>query len=79
MPVEARSVNLPDDLLRGAKYQAAEEGTTLTQLIAEGLCQRIGGRPPSGRFRIPAFEGDGMQPGVDLSDNAATRDRMDEG
>lgn len=71
------TVNLPDDLLRAAKSRAAEEGVTLTQLIADGLRQRVGGATEPGRFRLPVFAGDGMQPGVDLSDNAATRDRLD--
>jgi hypothetical protein len=71
------TVNLPDELLRDAKARAAEEGVTLTQLIAEGLRFRIGGTTATGPFRMPTFAGDGMQPGVDLSDNAATRDRLD--
>lgn len=71
------TVNLPDDLVREAKSRAAEEGITLTQLIAEGLRHRIGADFGSERFQVPVFAGDGMQPGVDLSDNAATRDRLD--
>jgi hypothetical protein len=71
------TVNLPADLLRDAKSRAAEEGVTLTQLIAEGLRQRIGGSRASEPFKIPVFAGDGMQPGVELSDNAATRDLLD--
>ncbi len=71
------TINLPDDLLRDAKSRAADEGVTLTQFIAEGVRQRLGGSESPEEFRIPVFAGDGMQPGVDLSDNAATRDRLD--
>lgn len=71
------TLNLPDDLMRDAKARAAEEGVTLTQLVAEGLRSRIGATGPSRSFRVPVFDGDGMQPGVDLSDNAATQDRLD--
>ena len=63
--------------LAAAKARAAEEGVTLTRLIAEGLRARIGAGTSSEPLRMPVFEGDGMQPGVDLSDNAATRDRLD--
>lgn len=71
------TVNLPDELLRDAKSRAAEEGITLTRLLAEALRLRMGDGPAAERFRMPVFAGDGMQPGVDLSDNAATRDRLD--
>lgn len=71
------TVNLPDDLLRAAKSHAAEEGITLTRLIAEGMRYRIGVSVASEPFEMPVFAADGMQAGVDLSDNAATRDRLD--
>ena len=72
------TVNLPDDLMRAAKSRAAEEGVTLTQLIAEGLRSRVETTSPQPEFRLRTFRGAGLQPGIDLSDNAATLDLMDE-
>ena len=41
------TVDLPDELLIGARRRAAEEGTTLTALLADGLRLRLlaSGRP----------------------------------
>ena len=74
------TVRLDDALVREAKVRAAEQGITFTQLIDESLRERlatrsaeIGGEP----VELPAFGGGGLRPGVDLSDNRATRDLMD--
>ncbi len=72
------TINLPDDLLRRAKVYAAEHELTLTDLIGDALRKRLGqtehGR---GAFALEPFDGDGLLPGVDLDDNAATRDLLD--
>lgn len=78
------TLNLDDDLLRDAKRLAIERGTTLTALIEDALriVVRRTERPERRRrVRLPTFgvPGEGFMPGVDISDNAALRDLMDEG
>jgi hypothetical protein len=70
---------LDDDLLRDAKRAAAESGQTLTALIEGALRERLARRKPSRRERITLITGDGvLRPGIDLSNNAAVRELMDE-
>lgn len=45
------TVDLPDELLRNARRKAAEEGTTLTALLADGLRLRLDDANPR---RAPA-------------------------
>lgn len=74
------TVRLDDDLLKEAKVRAAEQGITLTQLIDESLRERLATRPRERKekpFRLPTYGKGGTRPGVDLSDNRATRDLMD--
>lgn len=75
------TVRLDDSLLREAKVRAAEQGITLTQLIDESLRERLAVRPRQGKtepFRLTTYGKGGTRPGVDLDDNRATRDLMDE-
>lgn len=75
------TVRLDDGLLREAKVRAAEQGITLTQLIDESLRERLSVRPQQqkvGPFRLAAYGQGGVRPGVDLTDNRAVRDLMDE-
>jgi hypothetical protein len=75
------TVRLDDDLLRAAKVRAAEQGITLTQLIDESLRERLAARPPrrgTKPFRLITYGKGGTRPGVDLDDNRATRDLMDQ-
>ena len=75
------TVRLDDDLLREAKVRAAEQGITLTQLIDESLRERLSTRSQpkkSGPFRLRSYGKGGTRPGVDLTDNRAVRDLMDE-
>jgi hypothetical protein len=75
------TVRLDDELIKQAKIQAAEQGITLTQLIDESLRERLSTRRPpkkSGPFRLRSYGEGGARPGVDLSDNRAVRDLMDE-
>jgi hypothetical protein len=74
------TVDLPDELLRQARARAAEEGTTLTALLAEGLRLRLAGAH-SGRRRprkLPvSTTGGGLQPWIDPSSNASLLDAAD--
>jgi hypothetical protein len=75
------TVRLDDDLLREAKVRAAEQGITLTQLIDESLRERLASRPQRMSvepFRLPTYGEGGTRPGVNLNDNRAVRDLMDE-
>ncbi len=75
------TVRLDDALMRQAKIRAAEQGITFTQLIDESLRERLATRPAETGgepVELPAFGARGLRPGVDLSDNRATRDLMDD-
>jgi Arc/MetJ family transcription regulator len=75
------TVSIDDDVLRTAKRRAAEEDRTLGELITEALRERLGRRPTEGRERYVAVtcgEG-GTLPGVDVTNNAAVRELMDQG
>jgi hypothetical protein len=76
------TIRLDDALLKEAKVRAAERGITLTKLIDESLRERLSAqqRPKTaGPFRLRSYGKGGIQPGVDLDDNRAVRDLMDEG
>jgi hypothetical protein len=75
------TVDLPDELLRLARQRAAEEGTTLTALLADGLRLRLGNRPASRRRprKLPVSRvGGGLQPWVDPASNASLLDAADD-
>ena len=76
------TVRLEDTLMREAKMRAAEEGITLTQLIADALRDRLAGMRGEGPARVPveltSYGRGGLRPGIDLGDNRAVRDLMDE-
>ena len=74
------TVRLPDDLLMRAKEKALRERRSLTSLIEEGLARIVDEPPakPRGRITLPVSPcKGGVQPGVDLTRNAAVRDLMD--
>jgi hypothetical protein len=78
------TLNLDDDLLRDAKRLAAERGTTLTALMEDALrvvVRRVEKPTPRKRPKLPTsgIPGAGFMPGVDLDNNAATLDLMEEG
>lgn len=75
------TVRLDDALARQAKLRAAEQGITFTQLIDEALRERLAARPQAkkaGPFRLRSYGKGGVRPGVDLDDNRAVRDLMDD-
>jgi hypothetical protein len=74
------TVDLPDELLREARLRAAEEGTTLTALLADGLRLRLGAAPAGQRRRgrrPVSTVGGGLQPGIDPASNASLLDAAD--
>ena len=72
------TVRLDKTLMREAKRYAAEHNKTLTKIIEEALREKLTRKQPELQiFELRTFDGGGLQPGVNLDDNAATRDLMD--
>ncbi len=69
-----------DELYAEVRKHAARDDRTITSVIEEALREHLrshaaaSDRPP---FRVDVIQGRGLQPGVDLSDNAALADLMD--
>ena len=76
------TLDLNDQLLADAKALAAQQRTTLTRLIEEGLQLRLraGSRPARpGRVRLPVFKGrGGLVAGVDPLSNKALLQALDD-
>jgi len=74
------TVSIDDAVLREAKQRAAAEGRSLSDLVTECLRERIARRPVTRRrrVRLPTDTGNGVQPGVDVTNNASLRDLMDD-
>lgn len=62
------TVDIPASLLARAKAVAAEEGTTLGQLVEDGLRLVIErhSEPAGFKLRSVSYKGEGVQPSVDL-------------
>jgi hypothetical protein len=78
---ERTTVRLPVDLLNRARRKAAEEGSTLTALIEEGLRQVVADRRKDVKAkrvlpRISTATG-GTMPGIDISDGSALQEMDD--
>jgi plasmid stability protein len=72
---------LDEDLLSQAKVHAAQTGRTLTALIEDALRQAMSVQTETGRsteYRVATFRS-ALRPGVDLSNNSALADLMEEG
>lgn len=72
------TVHINDTLLRQAKKLAAEEGSSLREVIEAGLrfllLSRRNGRGRRGRskkLRLPVCDAGELQPGVNLNDTSA--------
>jgi hypothetical protein len=73
------TVRLDEDLLRRAKREALDRGTTLTAVIEDALRRALAPEAVASLddVELPTFRGDGLQPGVDLDDTASLLDLMD--
>ena len=78
LPCMRTTIDIDDALLQAAKSHAARERKTLKAVVEQALREllsdpkrRVADPPP-----IPILHGHGMQPGVDLTDNAALEDLM---
>ena len=67
------TIRLDDQLLKEAKQLAVDTDQTLTAVIEDALRERLA-RPKQPARRSPVsltvFEGQGLQPGIDLDDSA---------
>jgi hypothetical protein len=71
------SMNLPDGLLAEAKAKAAAEGSTVTQLVVEGLRSRIAAASSVTTTTVSLPTRKLGRSSVDISDNVAVRDILD--
>ena len=74
------TLNLRDQLLADAKSLAAQQRTSLTRLIEEGLMWRLRPQPaaaPRGTGRLPVFKGrGGLVAGLNPLSNKALLDAL---
>lgn len=70
------TLDLNDALLTEAKTYAAQQHTSLTRLIEEGLQLRLRkAQAPARRVRLPVYHGKGgLAPGLDALSNRALLD-----
>jgi hypothetical protein len=70
------TLTLPDSLLKAAKKLAAQERTTVSALIEQGLRQILLARKRPNEFRLrkATFKGLGLQPGVSTVTSDQIRD-----
>ncbi len=74
------TITLDDHVLSTAKIRAEQRGTTLSAVVEDAL-REVFSRPVPGvetLAPLPAFRGDGLQPGVDIADGGALWDLHDE-
>lgn len=79
------TLNIHDPLLYEAKAFAAQQRTTLTRLIEEGLRLRLQPKPVDTRATktaiklptLPSKNGRGMRPGIDPLSNRSLYDAAD--
>lgn len=72
------TIDINDALLLAAKSRAARERKTLKAVVEQALRELLSGpkRDVVAGPPIPVLHGHGVQPGVDLTDNAALEDLM---
>lgn len=74
------TIRLPDELYTEVRVQAATQGSTVTSFIEEALREALrrhldrSSQPP---YVVEPYGDGGVQPGVDLDDNAALAELMD--
>ena len=72
------TVRLPEELFNAVKRRADEYGRTFTDMLTDSLRHEL--QRPASAARVceplPRYRGEGLQPGIDLSDTSALEDRM---
>lgn len=75
------TVRLDDKLLSDAKKLALDTGRTFAEVVEDALRVALAQTREKKRgkcIKLHTFRGNGLQPGVDLNNNAALSDLMDE-
>lgn len=73
------TINIDEQLLRYAKLQAVQQGSTLTQVVEDALreflsrCHR-----EQAPMKLETFSGQGLKPGVNLDNGRSLQDIMDD-
>ena len=73
------TIDINDELLRAVKAHAAGERKTLKATFEQALREFLASPSPvvADAPPVPTYRGRGVQPGVDLTDNAALEAIMD--
>jgi plasmid stability protein len=79
LPSMRTTIRIDDELYRSVRQRAAASGRTVGEIIEDAVRQALHPAPesPSAPPLVPHGRG-GLVPGVDLTDNAAVREAMDE-
>jgi hypothetical protein len=74
------TITIDDGVLAQVRRRAAELGQTVSQVIEDSVREKLLRRDeaPAAPFRIRGFHGGRVLPGVDLDDNGALLEAMDE-
>lgn len=74
------TITIDDELHRKVKQVADQTGRTIGEVIEDAIQESLRRSPASRALSpLPVFGREGVMPGVDLADNATTREVMDEG
>jgi len=74
------TLTIHDPILKRAKEVSLQRHVSLGELVEEGLRVTLGARPKTGRGAIrplKTYRGDGIQPGVDLTNSSALLEAME--
>jgi hypothetical protein len=77
------TITIDEDLLADVKAEASRSGRTFSELVADALRERLArrqpiNRPQRARLPVDTTVSGGLRPGVDLDNNAALRDVLDD-
>ena len=79
MTTTRTTITIDEDLLEEAKNQAVQNRSTVSELVQESLRERFMRREQSVTpFTVTPVDTGGYQPGVDITDNAALRDLLED-
>lgn len=72
------TMDIDDELLRAATSRASLDGSSLAAVVEQALREFLSASDSAVAHgpRIPIFRGQGMQPGVDLTNSAGLEDLL---
>jgi plasmid stability protein len=80
-PCMRTTIKLDDEVFRAYKQRAAAHGTTFAQEVEDALRADLHGRREVAAdepFEVLVFDGDGSRALIDIDDNRALQELMDE-